>query len=375
MGPTISPSTGHKEHAKPTSLEESSHLHSSKSHDLPNNRTRQRLPPDVVRAFEQTFQANRNPSSEAFLELSHRYDIEITKVKTWFNNRKAKEKRLQSGRGGDPHLGSLSTSGSMAGIKLASSHSTGSTGSIASTPSYSSAASTSSLYSPGSLFDHVLTTVDASKETFSIDERYSTITLGMYLAMRNRICQLEKYIFNMSPPSPSLPMPSAAPQQVTPSARKQQMVPMEMHSNGNKIPLVPGVTVQSHINDILTRIKSELQKKKFSSLNDMVEIRIQANMSVGEFVAVFDEKGGTVSSVPKQPGGTSSENLVSVKFSTIESVGMVLGSDVNNELFALSATDDEEHRVPCTVQSLTVYYDKSTGQVSMSALVTASPSA
>lgn len=310
------------------------------------------------------------------MDLANCYDIELTKVKTWFNNRKAKEKRLQSTRCGEQQPTSIPTPASMGTMKLSSSHSSGSTGSIASTPSYSStASSTSSMYSPGSIFDHVLTTVDGNKETFSIDERYSTVTSGMYLAMRNRIYQLEKYIFNLAPPSPSLSMSGAAPQQVTPTTRKQQLAPMEIHSNGNKIPLVPGVTVQTHINDILVRIKSELQKKKFTSLNDMVEIRIQANMSVGEFVAVFDEKGGTVSSVPKQPGGGPSDTLVSVKFSTLESVAMVLGPELNNDLFALAITDDKEHRVPCAVQSLTVYYDKGTGQVSMSALVTASSSA
>lgn len=245
-------------------------------------KSRQRLPPETVRALESVFQMNAAPSASVIQELSAAHKLDVNKVKIWFNNRKAKEKRLNA------------TEKRM--------------------PQYPS---------------HVLTTTGGQ---FSIDETPMTFTYEMFVAMRERIMQLEHHIAMLT----------------------QRREPL------TKRLTVAAGQVQGHLFEICQRLRQETIKRKFN-FDDVVEVTLYETMSVDEFVVFFDEKGGIARELP---GENEQDSLISVEFPNPTSVQMLIGQMLG-DLIGVALINNQETRVSCTVQSLNVLYNKYTGRVSM----------
>ena len=62
---------------------------------LDNRRKRNKLPDDVIKQLEKVFrQQNGAPDSDLISELSEKHDVHRDKIRIWFNNRRAKLRRL-----------------------------------------------------------------------------------------------------------------------------------------------------------------------------------------------------------------------------------------------------------------------------------------
>ena len=62
---------------------------------LDSRKKRNKLPDEVIRQLERVFQTtNGTPDSELISQLSDKYDVHRDKIRIWFNNRRAKYRRL-----------------------------------------------------------------------------------------------------------------------------------------------------------------------------------------------------------------------------------------------------------------------------------------
>ncbi|KAL7746521.1 LIM/homeobox protein Lhx6 [Sorochytrium milnesiophthora] len=312
-----------------------------------SGRSRTRLPPETVKAFEAVFARTRNPPAPTIQELANQFGLEATKVKTWFNNRKAKEKRQQSANAID--VTALAAQGMMYGEAT------------------------------GPESNHMLTT--QSGYQFSIDESPGAVTLEMFAAMRDRIIQLETHISSMPQPTMQVKrsasaMSASTPFHGTPSIEHSPKAesPEAMEGPPAKRLNVALSTIQNHIDGILAKLKQEVAKKHFESPEDVCECVLHETMTVDEFVAVFDEKGGSVRAVPKDPSDPASEHLVSVEFSTMDTVANLMGFEGISDLEStMQQADETSQTIQCHIQSLNVLYDKTSGRVSMAFHVLPAP--
>eukprot|EP00834_Sanchytrium_tribonematis_P000875 NODE_17_length_48642_cov_1.199349.p39 type:complete len:137 gc:universal NODE_17_length_48642_cov_1.199349:18111-17701(-) len=62
---------------------------------LDSRKKRNKLPDEVIRQLEKVFQStNGTPESDLISQLSEKYDVHRDKIRIWFNNRRAKYRRL-----------------------------------------------------------------------------------------------------------------------------------------------------------------------------------------------------------------------------------------------------------------------------------------
>eukprot|EP00835_Amoeboradix_gromovi_P000364 NODE_12_length_45166_cov_0.552511.p19 type:complete len:137 gc:universal NODE_12_length_45166_cov_0.552511:38446-38036(-) len=62
---------------------------------LDSRKKRNKLPDEVIRQLERVFQStNGTPDTELISQLSEKYDVHRDKIRIWFNNRRAKYRRL-----------------------------------------------------------------------------------------------------------------------------------------------------------------------------------------------------------------------------------------------------------------------------------------
>ena len=62
---------------------------------LDSRKKRNKLPDEVIRQLERVFQStNGTPDSELISQLSEKHDVHRDKIRIWFNNRRAKYRRL-----------------------------------------------------------------------------------------------------------------------------------------------------------------------------------------------------------------------------------------------------------------------------------------
>jgi len=270
-----------------------------------SGKTRARLPPETVKAFEKTFLKSKNPPASIIQDLAQTYSLDPVKVKTWFNNRKAKEKRLQL------------------------------EASVTNTPKSV----------PPGLLNHVLTT--ASGFDFSIDEPPAEFNLEMFFAMRDRIELLEA--------------------QIKAYQQNLKRVPNDDGSYNRPVKRanVPSVIVSDHMQNIQQVIMTESSSLKYVRFDESKFIHFDVSMTVDEFVAVFDEKGGTVNQVPKDPHVPHGERLVQVDFSSPETVINLLSAHIVYDLTASLIIGDKIDLIHLLVHSLCVRYDKVKGIASL----------
>ena len=62
---------------------------------LDSRKKRNKLPDEVIRQLERVFQStDGTPDTELISQLSEKYDVHRDKIRIWFNNRRAKYRRL-----------------------------------------------------------------------------------------------------------------------------------------------------------------------------------------------------------------------------------------------------------------------------------------
>lgn len=290
---------------------------SSSSSSGNTTKTRARLPPETVKAFERVFQKTKHPTAPVIQQLATQYSVDPVKVKTWFNNRKAKEKRLQLEAAVPPAAKSVSPA----------------------------------------LLDHTLTTSGGVE--FNIDEPPVEFTYEMFAAMRDRILLLESQV-------------TSAQQ----NNKRSAPPPMDdsPHNRPNKRPHLSKADVDAYLKTISEQMESESGKLVYNHLNDIKHIKIELVMRVDEFISVFDEKGGTVDQIPKDPAQPDGEKLVQVEFASSETVANLLGPGLSSRVLQGSLTSPDAEAtesIQLWIHSLCVLYDKTGGKATLTFTVLA----
>jgi hypothetical protein len=203
----------------------------------------------------------------------------------------------------------------------------------------------------------------AARQTFSIDEPPHEFTLPMFYAMRDRIIQLEDHIARMSASA----MAGNSSDDEYGGHHKRYSEGYPASATSTKRLHVREATVRSHLDAIAAQLRSALARRPapFPDPAHATDVLLHENMTVDEFVAVFDEKGGCVSAVPKDPANPNADALVAVEFNTQESLSRLLGDEVTRGLTAPVASMPGKP-VQCYIRTLNVLYDKASAQVSMS---------
>lgn len=145
-------------------------------------KSRARLPPNTVRQFEQVFVEHPNPSATIIAQLSQTWNEDPMRIKTWFNNRRAKERRLSH----NLHLGPLPP-------RWPANHCPNTTSpgtQYWSTPGFRSESAPCTPDVPETAFTNILTT--KSGVPFSVHDIPEHPTAEQFLAMRERISELER---------------------------------------------------------------------------------------------------------------------------------------------------------------------------------------
>ncbi|ORZ32317.1 hypothetical protein BCR44DRAFT_1502130 [Catenaria anguillulae PL171] len=205
------------QHAAPSSLSYASSTDAlnSQSHQSAASGAKRRLPPHIVAAFEAAWVAagNNTPASDIVAQLAHAHGLELQKVRTWYNNRKAKEKRQRANQTIEVSSAGVT---SVEGLAAATSAlctmgnrprpSAGAASWTHMSPAVGAPMAIPSTLPPGPLVpgqqltatpqpEHLLHTMGGT--TFSIDHFPSEFSPDMFLAMRDRIIQLENYIMTL----------------------------------------------------------------------------------------------------------------------------------------------------------------------------------
>ncbi|KAI9172957.1 hypothetical protein H9P43_007088 [Blastocladiella emersonii ATCC 22665] len=385
----------------------------------PASAHKRRLPPQTVAALEAVFQVSRNPPTARLQELAAEFGLDTTKVRTWFNNRKAKEKRqlaLSAGTSPASGAGPASAAGAAGAnpAKRRRSNSPSVARYDAHHHGYNDADSSNGGGTPAASassngLEHTLHT--AAGYSFNIDHHHAQFTQDMFSAMRDRIIQLENYITSLYSTGTFVPHDAAATAAAATgtatepgasamdidaasgsgtndhyahaahAAHAHHAVAQHHHAADRPsaaaaaaaAPASTAAQPPARIADLRRSFDAHLDTLVLAPASTpgkpaSAEVVLHEAMGVDEFIAVFDEKGGTVSSLakPDAPG----ETLVAVDFVTPDAIRGLLGNVHSANVFA--RVNAGEPPVPAALAKINVLYDKKLGKVTMSFTVVAS---